>query len=165
VSDGHILDDRALAPHEVDLSTKADHPAAPPVSPGDPIRSEQSGRNLAGTTTRFRTRKIVYDRGTAAGRSERTAALFATVLAVALVGVLVLLRSRPATTAGAPDAVHSASTSVTPLLTVQASTGAPSVEAAIRFGQARRTHHPPRSTDRLPHPFIEQAAGDQHPRT
>ena len=140
VSDCHtrddILDDQARAPHPVDLSTKADHPAMPLVTPGDPTRSEQSGRNLAGITTRFRTRKIDDGRGRAAGRSKRTAAVFATVLAVALVGVLVLLLSRPATMSGAPGAVHSAIVSVTPSPTVQASTGTPSVEAAIPVGQA-----------------------------
>ena len=139
-SNGHtrddILDDQALAPHQVDLSTKADHPAVPPVSPGDLTRPERSGRNVAGIATRFRTRKIDDGRGRAAGRSKPTAAVFATVLAVALVGVLVLLLSRPATTSGAPGAVHSAIVSVTPSPTVQASTGKPSVEAAIQVGQA-----------------------------
>jgi serine/threonine-protein kinase len=141
LSDGHhprddILDDQARAPHPVDLSIKADRPAAPPVNPGDPTRSEQSGRNLAGITTRFRTRRLNDGRGRAAGGSKRTAAVFATVLAVTLVGALVLLLSRPATTAGAPGAVHSAIMSVRPSPTVQASTGKPSVEAAIQVGQA-----------------------------
>ena len=140
VSDGHtrddILDDQALAPNQVDLSTKADNRAVPRVSPGDLPRSERSGRNVAGVATRFRRRKIDDGRGRPAGRSKRTAAVFVTVLAVTLVGVLVLLLSRPAITAGAPGAVRSATASVAPSPTAQTSVGTPSVEAAIRVGLA-----------------------------